>query len=472
MRVGNRSQHEARVTGIRTAQVEGIQDFDINSVISNSFSSSESIPSAKHHHQRKLADPDPIIIIIIIMASTFVSYLNITDSLVSGPVPIAPFIPNSANLFPKMTERINETAWELWYFDGVTADASTAITISFFRDARAPEQGFRTQVNAIWPDGTMWGDELYFPESIITAEEESDESQDSEHQSSGRVKGTWRSSGPDGAQHATFEVAPDLSSATLTFDVPSRVCGTMKLTAPSPPPSGSSSSALPSEEDLALLGPSVYYVRPMPIASVTADLTFSFTPDKKKDQGGGDGGSTRELRITSEDKANGGMDRFWTPLAWPQLMTESYYLRATVGEYKINVMRIISSAATGKKPYVSARLYRNDKVVCAAEVIGESDQEDHMTLEKRYGDEKSVTGAFRDKNTGYALDFFSVRPNDHVKKHWRFDVGHSRSWWNTPTSAPGVNGTGNSGFVEKVVGGEDERERFEGSGGGGQAELP
>ena len=374
------------------------------------------------------------------MTNNLVSYFNIFDSLVSGPVPISPFTPNNANLFPKLPDRINETAWELWFFDGVSSNGSTGITISFFRDAQAPKLGFRVQVNAIWPDGAQWGTELYFAESIITAEDVHG------------TKGIWRS-GDDNL--ANFEVASDLQSATLTFDVQFRLKGTMNLTTLPP------SVSLPATEEEAMLGPQVHYVRPIATASITADLTF-FTTDKATNKT-----SSRDFRIEPLDQATGGMDRFWTPLAWPQLMTESYFLRATVGEYKVHFMRIFGTVAAGEVPYVSARLYHQGRLVCAPQSAGQS-EEDYAAIEKQQGE--GLTGQFRDKNTGYVIKFVSPELEG-CRKSWSFNVTHDRAWWNTPTSAPGPNGTGNSGFVEKVSGGEEGGEEFEGYGGGGQAQL-
>ena len=387
-----------------------------------------------------------------------VSYLSLADSIVPGPAPISPFVPGTANLFPKMSDRINETAWELWYFDGLSSDGQTAFAIAFFRDAVGVKQGgFRVQVHALWPDEARLSTELFFPESIVTETE-------------GRVKGTWQSEGADGTRKAAFDVAPDLSTATLTLDVPSTAVGSVTLTAVCQKP------ILPASEDEAKLGPNVYYVRPLPIAGVVADLTFPEVADKHQTVA-----AARDLRLTREDRANGGMDRFWTPFAWPQLMTESFFLRANVGPYRLHVMRILSTAAMGKVPSASARLYKDNQVVCAAQdaVAEETDEcdGDYVIVKKvdRH-DEDAVRGQFRDRNVGYSVEF--VQQEAKEKKHWKFEVRHLRGWWNMPTSAPGPNGTGNSGFLDSLrgglVAGEDGEggEIFEGCGGSGQVELP
>lgn len=207
-----------------------------------------------------------------------VSYLTLADSIVPGPVPISLFVPGTANLFPKMSDRVNETVWELWCFDGLSSDGQTAFAIAFFRDAVVVKQGgFRVQVHALWPDGTTLSTELFFPESIVTETE-------------GQLMGTWHSQGPDGMRMAAFNIAPDLSTATLSLDISSTVVGSVTLTAVCPKP------ILPAGEDEAKLGPNVYYVRPLPIAGVVADLTFPEVADKHQNVTG-----ARDLRFNSED---------------------------------------------------------------------------------------------------------------------------------------------------------------------------
>lgn len=235
------------------------------------------------------------------MASTLSSHFSIeNDSIVSSPVPISPFIPGSGNVFPKLVDRINETSWELWYFDGYAENGQNAITISFFRDATALKHGgFRVQVNILWPDSSTWGRELYFPESIVTTE-----------RNSGDVLEVWRRTSPSSS--ASFQVSANSTEAQLTFEIPGEVNGTMHL------------SALPGDTGLdtdARLGPSAYYLRPIGRAVVWADMKFHSS----------DGTQSRVLSTGPDDGFGGGMDRVWAPLAWPQIMTESFYLRARVG---------------------------------------------------------------------------------------------------------------------------------------------
>ncbi|KZF23888.1 hypothetical protein L228DRAFT_238399 [Xylona heveae TC161] len=450
------------------------------------------------------------------MAKTFVSSLNAADgseSIVPGasPVPVDPFLPNSANLFPKLVERINDAAWELWQFDGLSSDGETAVTISFYRDTRGLQDGgFHAELNALWPDGSKWGEKLYFTESVITAEGEAAHN--------GSLRGVWQSQSQSQSQShsqspgeggstrsktnsVSFDIAADLATARVTFSVPDRVEGTLELRALSRAPLG---SRLAATEEAAKLGPSVYYLFPLGPAAVAADLVFSLA-DETEDEaaaaatsletnGAVNGDHKKDKKKTlilrPEDGARGGFVRGWSALAWPQIMTDAYYVCGTAGPYMLQVIRIESSAADGRKPHVVARLYRDGELVCAANQLGErhaqsqtengghghNRDEDVVVVDKLLdgGEEGWLAGAFRDRNTGYAIEFIQGTKREghqqqQQRKRWRFQARHRRPWWSDYTSDKG---TGKSGFLETILGGSDEEASFKGSAGAGQLQLP
>ena len=396
------------------------------------------------------------------MASTFVSYLNIKGgSVVTGPVPIDPFVPGSANLFPKMINRINDSAWELWEFDAFSKNGETAVSVSFYRDARGLEAGgFHVDLNAIWPDGSKWGEELYFPESSITVEVDS------------RVRGVWNSD----TASATFTMAADLSTATVRFSVPGRVNGTIELCSLG----DCRESRLPATKELALLGPSVYYIFPMGPTDATTDLAFVVD----------DGSGTvheQKSSVHADNGARGSMVRAWSAVAWPGIMTDAYYLSAVAGPYMLQLIRMVSSPATNFTPHVVARLYCNEELVCAAQQVIDTQPpadgvlaEDAATVEKVLDGHRDLTGAFRDKNMGYIIELVEGIKGDTQQqgKRYFFKTSHKLAWWSEPTSAPGPQGTGKSGFIEVVFGGSDGGrfggsvgDMFEGAGVAGQLQL-
>ncbi|KAI0424992.1 hypothetical protein F5Y09DRAFT_352803 [Xylaria sp. FL1042] len=386
-----------------------------------------------------------------------VSQLSIYNSIVHGPVSTGHFTANDSNLFPKMCDQINETSWELWYLDGISmVDGGEAFAMGLTRDARGAKQGgFRIEVHALFSDRTNLSLELLFTESIFVQRED------------GIITGTWHSPDREEAGKVVLQVSADLSSATVQFRVAGKIVGAVELTRRSQTP------MLPSKEEEAQLGPGVHYLRGLSLAAVTADLVFESDANKP---------GPRKLSLRTNDQAVGGMDRLWAAATWPQLISESYHLRASCGPYDLHVMMIRSTSATGKVPYVSARLYKNKQIVCLAskgfvEQLSSCDQ-DYLVARRMYGEQKdAVRGGFRDSNIGYTLEF-SRRTSGNIPEHWKFEIRNVRGWWNLPTSQPGPNSTGNSSFIVKVVGGllsMDEGancEAYVGYGGSGQVELP
>lgn len=379
------------------------------------------------------------------MSNTFVSFFSHDgDSIVSGPVPVDCFFPDSGNIFTKMVNQINDAAWELWQFDGLAADGKTAVTVSFYRDTRTLNAGgFHVELNAIWPDSTSWGEKLYFEESVITAE--------GDFSHTGKVQGIWKSDGTS----AVFRIAADLSVATLQFSVPGRVTGTLELRSLG----GGSNSRLPATDGAAKLGSSVYYIYPLGPCVSSADLVFDAANDTNR----------RTLTLKAKNGDRGGFVRGWSSLAWPQFMTDAYYTCGTAGPFMLQLIRMVSTAADDYKPSVVARLYHNTELVCAANQIAgtgpPAPQEDAVVVKKVLDGEGGLKGEFRDRSVGYVIEFVKGEGG----KKWHFETRHKVAWWSDYTSDQG---TGKSGFVQALFGGSEGEPVFEGFAGAGQLQLP
>ncbi|KAJ9150853.1 hypothetical protein NKR23_g3430 [Pleurostoma richardsiae] len=421
------------------------------------------------------------------------SHLKAQTSISPSSVPPSDFLPDSGNLFPKWPHQIDKGTVEVWLFDGIAADASSAVTVSFYRDVLTAPAGFRVAINANWADGTKWGGHPVFAESVVTSE--------GPDIANGRVVGVWQSISADGgggssSSRASFEVAADLSTARVSFDVPGKVTGTIVLT------TSSAFQHLPKTAEEAKMSPEAYWMRPIAMAGVTAHLTFTTenpegTPSEKL------------LRLDADQGSFGGMDRAWSPLSWAKLISDSWFLRARAGPYLVQAMRLIDRPERGHALHATARLYHNGKLECAAQRAiraGEGDAEggggtadaagasggaggvpDVVVIVEKLFDESSdlsrstgreqgggggVTGAFRDKNVGYRIEFRTGIAGQQQRR-WAFESRHRRGWWNTPTGPPGPNATGLSGFVDTFVGGViGSAERFEGVGIAGQGDMP
>ncbi|KAG7287250.1 hypothetical protein NEMBOFW57_006757 [Staphylotrichum longicolle] len=313
------------------------------------------------------------------MSSSRVSYFDLEDdSVVPGPVSPTPFDANAGNLFPKYPDLLSVTALELWFFDGLSGDGNTAFTTSFFRDARGIKNGgWGLQVLAMWPDGSTWRDEFHFCESVVTAD-----GGPLDGSVQDRVEGVWRNH--DNNSSASFTAEPQLAAVTIRFNIKQRVEGTVVLKA-----LDGNRQGLPSSEAAAILCPDTYYMRPISLADARVDLVFH---DVEMSNGSTD--VVRDFKFVS---GRGGMDRCWTPWSWAQLLSESYYLRANVGPYDMQVMRTITPEAYGRKLHATARLWKNRKLVCAAQRVtdlrdltGGALNEDVIAIEKVHAPESPI----------------------------------------------------------------------------------
>ncbi|PVI02597.1 hypothetical protein DM02DRAFT_522588 [Periconia macrospinosa] len=365
------------------------------------------------------------------MAETLSSALDITqDCIVDIPVQPAPFIPGSANLLSKFPTRISKDCWELWEFDSFSADGELALGCSLYRDARGVEKGgFHAEVNALWPDGKHWGKTLFFAESIINLE-----------------------------NNVRFEVPGELE-ASVEFSSTSTTTPVARF---------------PNSDIEAQLCPDVFYMFPMGPIAASVGATISVPFDGTNGQ--------RTLNITAKEGGRGGMVRGWSSKAWPTFLNDAYYLVAHLGPYHLQMLRILGTVFSQHRSGVVARLYYNDRLVGAANAIHGPEfltdlesqlvSRDTVQVVKVVPDPDSaepqgLPGKFRDANIGYTLKILAV----HHQKLWKFDIGHKRAIWSEPTSAPGPDGTGKSGWIERVSGGM-EGERYEGIGFGGQLQIP
>lgn len=67
-------------------------------------------------------------------------------------------------------ERLNATAWEFWYFEGVSQNAKSGITIFFYRDNNLKCLGFtpfRISIDAVCSDGSKYSSLIFAEESTI-----------------------------------------------------------------------------------------------------------------------------------------------------------------------------------------------------------------------------------------------------------------------------------------------------------------
>jgi len=404
------------------------------------------------------------------MAITFTSLFKDGQFLANTSIPGTDFLLNSGNLFPKWPDTLSPTAVETWLFDAMTEDGSTAFTVSFFRDGSEASGSLRVAINAFWSDGTVWGHHIVVPVSSVTST--------GSEVGSGHVVGVWRNETSTSQDNntqtpeytgASFDIAADLSAASVTFNVPGKITGTLTHHSREGYPT------LPTTSKEAEVAPEAYWFRPIAMADATLDMTFHIdNPDQP--------GTTVPKRMLigsgGKNRGFGGMDRSWLPKIWAKEATDALFVRAIAGPYVLAMMRLVGTSQGNYQATATAVLYKEGKVVCRPlrvlpadrrDGVGAGGGEDAVRVERIHTGE-GVAARFRDKNVGYRLEFRS--PHDGGKK-WGFELRHQNAWWAKPTSRPGPDGTGNSGFIVNVVGGlVGQDEVFTGWGMTGEVELP
>lgn len=149
------------------------------------------------------------------------STLVVPNRVATGPS-IPQFV-SGASAFdgPKLTNEVNGTSFDWWYFDAVSSDSQAAVVIVFYLTTSIafpfvlPGAVLSVDIFATYPDGTQ----VFFPENdppifgsanIVT--------------NGDGASGTWDGTG------FSFEGAPDLSSYTVTIDSPILgISGTLQL---------------------------------------------------------------------------------------------------------------------------------------------------------------------------------------------------------------------------------------------------
>lgn len=394
-------------------------------------------------------------------STSFMSHLTIGESIATDPVPPAAFVPNDGNILPKWPFQLDKDSWDEWQFQAMAADGSVAFVVIFFRHTGNAPAGFRVGINASWAgndeqEEAVWCSPVLLPHSVIKT--------DSAH---GGVTGIWHGGSDDASPYISFKIAADLSQALVIFNVPDKIIGTLTLTS-------LGYDAVPRTEAEAKFTPAFWWLRPIAIASVMADLTFfPLTQSQNTDESKRN--SFRTLQLNADSGAFGTMERAWSTVPPHKCLTHNWWLWARSGPYLIQLIWMKGRPEETGEIWATGRLYHNRELICAPQrAIAFNDAENKdsgnsevLKLEYLYDEGASgITGAFRLKNIGHRVVFRSAAGD----QTWEFESRHVRTWYNLPMTKPGPDATGLSGFVVSVSGGlRGSVEKFRGPGivGGG-----
>ncbi|KZF24669.1 hypothetical protein L228DRAFT_275923 [Xylona heveae TC161] len=340
----------------------------------------------------------------------FVSQVSASD-IVNGSVPIdtSPLTPFAK---PKISS-INATAWEYWYFDGVSSNGSAGVTLAFFRDPSLVYLGqgiLRVSVDAVWSNGSRFNTVAFAENSLVRG-------------SDYWTEGFWTSNN----LISSYAISNDFSQSTVQLDGPG-FQGTYTLNSFTKAryPDGSS---FPNGNASVTLAPLIYWNEAVPAGRVTANLVLN--------------GNALQF------EGIGGFDRNWGPFIWDFIADHWWWARAVTGPYSLVYWTFVSSI--DRQTHTYAYLEKAGETVFASTKANASSSEDYSIFSLKYNG--TVHGQFADNSTGFVIEL--VKPSN--KRRYKFDIDHV----NIVFESPGSNDE-YSRFVNTAKGGEAGEKVFNG----------
>lgn len=334
--------------------------------------------------------------------------------------------PNAVKIHPN----INATNWEQWEFDGTSHTGLSSVLLVFSRDpsyAFFRQGNLRVEFYIALPDGKRVEVLDYAAESTVV------------HCPGRYTAGTWNSSD----RSYSFRVDADMKNARLEFDS-RKISGGLNLTSSTGSylADGTAWTGKEAAPGATQLAPGLNYAIPIAGGEVVMDATLE---------------SGKRLAF----KGRGGATRLWATTGWLNLCDGWKNIRGWAGPYTVVYWELVSRVDKGVK-YTAGHLLKDGKMLVATRNSKPSDTEDYTMFTDLFGGE--VKGSFADQSTGHNLLYVSPKQD----RKWSFQIEHLHSY--VEFRAPGVDGEGNkglgqSGFTNRVVGGEiGEDHEYEGRG--------
>jgi hypothetical protein len=322
----------------------------------------------------------------------------------------------------------NDTAWDHWYFDGVSSDGLSGLAITFSHDPNyiPPNYSFlHVDISAVFSDGTKYSNTLFVSSAVIS-------------RCDTLTSGFWLDS--EQGYEFTFAVANDYSTANISLNSPD-LSGTFSLTSSSQPhyPTG---DIYPSSTSSTALAPLIYWTEPIPGGTVTASLSIN----------------NASFSLTGY----GGHDRTFSPYPFDYTVTQWYWTRFICGPYIGSIWIWIS--ALDSQQYLSAFLSSNgtslftttiSAIIPSEPPSGVPYAELFLDFDDDLGDgfDSGVHGSFGDNSTGLLLYFYEADG-----RNWSFNIQHENVQFETQAGA----NFEYSRFVNTASGGEAGGDDWEG----------
>lgn len=329
------------------------------------------------------------------------------SALVSGPVSIdsSPLTPFHS---PKLSA-INATAWEYWYWDGVSTDGSAGVTLTFFRDPSLVVEGFpilRVSVDAVWSNGTRFNTDIPIEDSTVTV-------------CGPQTTGVWTAQDIEMTFQATddaiIEVYMNGASVEGTFTLVSDTRPLYPNGLPYPNPAAS--------------------VELIPLLNWNEAIPGGFVQTKFVLNG-------TELSFDGF----GGADRNWGSYIWDFVADHWWWVRVQTGPYTLVFWKIVSGI--DEKTHTYAHLLEHG--IPIVEFSSTDASESQATLTLLYNG--TTHGSFEDTSTGFAIDL-----NLPAGESYHFEVEHVNIVFEAPPSNDEY-----TRFVNTAMGGKIGAKQFAG----------
>jgi hypothetical protein len=310
-----------------------------------------------------------------------VSTINSAD-IVSGHVPLEKTTHGSPQA--KALQKLNATAWEHWYFDGVSDSGDTGINIVFYRDATLLAEALkplRISIDAVWSDGSRFDTTIFAESSRVETCDD------------GTIKGRWV--GPHADCRFEFkegseEVKVDIKGVSYTGD---QVTGSFTIKSYSKPRRASGQVVLSEEE------------------------TESTSPMPMWDEGITAGAVKAEIKLAGKRfdlRGVGGSHRNVAPYSWDVLAQQWWRARAVIGPYTLVFWKFVS--AVDNQTYIWSYLEENGTPVFESARECSKDEDDSECAVFTPTEGGKVHSKFQDMCTGFTLEF------RHETEKWVFEV--------------------------------------------------
>lgn len=308
-------------------------------------------------------------------------------SIVDGSVPIKTFptLPFQRNALKKL----NATAWEYWYFDGISTDIKSGITIIFYRDNNLQSAGvapFRVSIDAFWSSGSKYSRLMWARNSTVKT-------------CGDATRGIWRSKYAD----ATFDSAHGNKDTFIRLDGMSslgdHLSGTFYLKSTFNA-RHSKGELYPDHKASVQVAPLSYWKEGI----LGGEVTVNFTLNGEKLAFRGIGGASGN----------------YASFSWDSLFSSWWWVRAVAGPFTMSYWKFVS--AIDNNTYSYAYLEKKGEQVftsteqCVGDNVGCT-----IFTPKGQGD-GNVKGIFDSIPTGFVIEYWEDTKLRGKGRKWRFHI--------------------------------------------------